>query len=162
MWDSHCCRQTFRGDPLSKTVQDEITHHQKACAHLRKTSNRFFLLATLLFQSSIICCSACLIRRDLFEKIGGFDPGIPSHANIEMYLQGILQLGFHFVDKTLLNRRTGAASLINSETTNEKTALSYRLIYENYQAKFGKVEFLFLRLLAYSFNMLSKVPATQK
>ena len=64
-----------------------------------------------------------------------------------MDIRGIRMVGFRFVDKALVSRRNGASLLVNDESTHAKTIGSYRLIYGNYETKFGKWEFLFLRLL---------------
>ena len=113
----------------------------------RYKNNRFLLLSQLLFGTPMIVCSACMIRKSCFERIGGFDHRLPLYEDVEMYIRSIRAFGFVFINDVLLNRRTGEPSLINNEQDEIKTLQSYKMMYSNYRQANSWLELKALRLL---------------
>ena len=138
------------GKEGSRVVAEEQAHYRQAERTLGKMRTRFELASCLLFRSSVICCSACVIRRDCFVSLGGFDPSYPLYEDVAMYLRGIRRFGFDFVPQVLLNRRTGEPSLIQNERDAERTHVSYRMMHGNYRREFGLPEYAALKALSFT------------
>lgn len=136
------------GPEGSAVVIAEQLHYAKARRLLAGLRNRYEMVARLLFMTPTICCSACVIRRDAFDAIGGFDTSLPLYEDIEMYIRAIRRFGFTFVDQDFLHRRTGMESLIQNERDSQRTLKSYQLIYASYRRHFGWIEWGLLRVWA--------------
>jgi glycosyltransferase involved in cell wall biosynthesis len=136
------------GKEGSKIVADEQVHYRQAERTLAKMRTRYELASCLLFRSAVICCSACMIRRDSFVSLGGFDSSYPLYEDVAMYLRGIRRFGFDYVDRVLLNRRTGEPSLIQNERDAERTHVSYRMMHDNYKKEFGMMEYAALKAIS--------------
>lgn len=132
-------------DTLHAEIEN-FTHARRILAASRK---RFPLVARLLFHPTLTTCGANMIRRECFERVGGFNPTLPLYEDVDMYLRAIRRFGFAFVDDIVLHRRTGQASLINNEVKGSGvTEKSYRMIYEAYSSEFGAPELFALKVLA--------------
>ena len=144
------------GKEGSAVVAAEQAHYRQAERTLARMRTRFGLASCLLFRSSIICCSACLIRRESFVTLGGFDSAFPLYEDVAMYLRGIRRFGFDFVPQVLLNRRTGEPSLIQNERDAERTQVSYRRMHDNYRKEFGLAEYAALKALSFTLPRSAK------
>lgn len=138
------------GPPGNKVVEAEQKHYEVAQSVMRKLRTRFMMTSQLLFRSSVIVCSACIIRRDCFEQLGGFDPTLPLYEDVTMYMRAIRRFGYDYVDSWLLNRRTGEPSLIQNEQDGARTLQSYRMMHDGYKAEFGFPEYAAMKLLSYA------------
>lgn len=103
------------------------------------------IVTYLLFISSLLVCSSCVIRKSAFEAIQGFDVRIALCEDVEMFLRAIRTFGFVYMPMVVLERRCGAVSLINGGSA-AAFKKSYRIIYANYRARFGAMEFLVLKI----------------
>ncbi len=110
----------------------------------------------LLFFHSLLVCSSCVIRKSAFDAIEGFDAGIPLCEDTELYLKAIRTFGFVYTPVTLLERRCGAASLIQSGG-DAQLKESYRIIAANYRARFGAVEFRLMKVASLLLRAKSKL-----
>jgi len=138
------------GKEGSQVVAEEQEHYRQAEKTLGGMRTRYELASCLLFRSSIICCSACVIQRESFVSLGGFDSSYPLYEDVAMYLRGIRRFGFDFVREVLLNRRTGEPSLIQNERDAERTHASYRMMHDNYRKEFGLPEYAALKALSFT------------
>ena len=103
------------------------------------------IVTYLLFIHALLVCSSCVIRKSAFEAVGGFDVRIALCEDIEMYLRAIRTFGFVYIPIVLLERRCGIASLINGGSTAQFKE-SYQIIYANYRARFGTMEFYLMKV----------------
>lgn len=141
--------QPFGRDEL-EVVQREREHYRLVVRIMKKMRTRHMLVSSLLFKPSVIVCSACVIRREAFEALGGFDPQLPLYEDVAMYIRAIRRYGFQYVDRVLLNRRTGEPSLLQSEPNADRTRASYKMIHDRYKAEFGRPEWVALKLLSFA------------
>lgn len=135
------------GPESSEVVTAERAHYANARRVMGKLRTRYMLTSYLLFRSSIIVCSACMIRREAFEQLRGFDPALPLYEDVAMYIRAIRRYGYDYVDQSLLHRRTGEPSLIQNERDSIRTRESYGMIHRGYREEFGLGEYLALKLL---------------
>lgn len=136
------------GPTNNEVVDQERERYLVAETIMPAIKTRFGLSMRLLFRNSIVVCSACIIRRTVFEKIGGFDPQIPLYEDVGMYIRAIRCAGFTFVPRVLLERRTGEASLLQNERDLRRTTESYRMIHQKYRQEFGTLEYRALQTWA--------------
>src|ERR687884_911925 len=104
-----------------------------AAETLRRTESRMALVATLLFQTTPLVNSACMIRRECVGRIGGYATDIARCEDVDFYLRAVRRFGFVFVDRPVVHYRTGAPSLMHSLRGKSLMQQSYRTIYRNYR-----------------------------
>jgi glycosyltransferase involved in cell wall biosynthesis len=134
----------------SRVVAEERAHYRQAEQTLARMQTRYGFASCILFRSSIICCSACVVRREAFFELGGFETTYPLYEDVAMYLRAVRHFGFDFVPEVLLNRRTGEPSLIQNERDAERTHVSYRMMHDKYRQEFGLVEYAALKALSFT------------
>jgi len=91
-----------------------------------------------------------MIRRDHFDALGGFDPTIAYYQDVDFWMRGIRKFGHVFVDRPILQYRTGASSRtqdLNGDWT--PVQASYRIIHQKYRVEHGLLEYALLKLLSY-------------
>jgi GT2 family glycosyltransferase len=131
------------GDNASALTHEENYFARSRAIWAKETRPRVVAMY-LLFVHTLLVCSSCVIRKSAFEAIGGFDTSIALCEDVEMYLRAIRTCGFIYVPAVLLERRCGITSLINGGNAG-KFKESYRIIYANYRARFGSMEFFAMR-----------------
>lgn len=130
-------------------LRAQEAYFSSAADRLRRTSSRMSLVSGMLFDTTPLVNSACMIRRECIGRVGGYATDIPRCEDVDFYLRAIRRCGFVFVDRVVVEYRTGASSLMH-DTPHDSTLLrdSYRRIYGNYRREYGGAELFGLRLLA--------------
>lgn len=59
----------------------------------------------LIENDNIICCPSVIVRRECYEKLGGFNPNLPFTADWEMWLRIALFYEVAYISKPLLKYR---------------------------------------------------------
>ncbi|RKH67113.1 glycosyltransferase family 2 protein [Corallococcus llansteffanensis] len=112
----------------------------------QRLGSRRWLVANMMFRPTVLVNSACLIRRELLPVLDGYDPRLPLVEDVDFYLRAIRRAGAVFLDRVVLEYRTGAPSLMHNERDAKKAVSAYRLIHERYRREWGALEFTALRL----------------
>jgi len=113
----------------------------------QRFGSRRLMVANMLFKPTVLVNSACVVRRDCVASLGGFDAECVVVEDVDFYIRIIRSFGFVFLDRVVLNYRTGAPSLMTDLNNNRPVVNSYDRIYENYRKRFGATELLFLKIL---------------
>jgi GT2 family glycosyltransferase len=144
----------FGNDPAVLAEKRDYFERAARIGNSRQKS-RLKTVATILFRGTLMVNSACMIRREHFQTLGGFDPSIPVYEDVEFYMRGIRLFGHVYVNRPILHYRTGAPSLINDlKGDNRKVEESYEIIFRKYKQEHGALEFAALKALS---RMLSPV-----
>lgn len=129
----------------------ERAYFERAAAVLRSCRTRFGLVAALLFDDAPLVGSACLFRRDVVLSAGGFDPEIRHCEDGEMVLRAARAAGFAFVDRPVVDYRTGVPSRLHDPALGRRRMGDvYRAIHAKYRAAHGPAELLALKVLAHA------------
>jgi glycosyltransferase involved in cell wall biosynthesis len=115
-------------------------------AKARKT--RFDMLAFLLFKETLLVNSSCMIRRECFEKIGGYDAEVLRCEDTDFYLRAIRACGFAYIDRPTVHYRTGTSSLMHDMKDNAMVEASYGVIHSKYRKQYGAAEFYAMKAFA--------------
>lgn len=85
----------------------------------------------LMFDTTIANASAVLLRRDIFQEVGGFDLGFPLAADWKLYLEFLNRSHLAYVAKPLNFCRMHEATVsIKARRSGAEAAERYRLIAE--------------------------------
>lgn len=108
------------------------------------------VVANQLFGGSTLHVnSACFIRREHLAALGGYDEQVRVVEDLDLYVRAIRAYGCVFLDRTLVEYRTGTPSLMhNAVDQTPLVATSYRHMYGKYRAAYGAVELLALKVVA--------------
>lgn len=129
----------------------ERRYFDVAAERARHRRTRYGLAAALLFHDSLLVCSACMIRRDLAERVR-WDPEIAYCEDGDFFLRAIRADGFVFVDRPVLRYRAGESSLMHTALRRrDAMRASYARIHEKYRRAHGPFEFWALRAAALFF-----------
>lgn len=129
-------------------LRAQQAYFRSASSRARSRRRMPALVATLLFQNTVLVNSACVIRRECVSKLGGYDPEISRCEDVEFYMRAIRRFGFVFVDRPVLEYRTGAPSLMHSMVDDGPLRRSYALTHRKYRETHGALEFFALKALA--------------
>ncbi len=130
-------------------LRQQQAYFRRATAIARTLRGRMHLVATLLFRATPLVCSACMVRREAFARVAGFDPEVTVCEDVEFYLRVVRATGHAFVDRPVLRYRTGAPSLMQAVKPGEARLLdAYRRMHAKYRAQHGVGELLAMRALA--------------
>jgi glycosyltransferase involved in cell wall biosynthesis len=77
-----------------------------------------------LLVQNFVCFSSVVVRRDVFESVGLFDPGLPLAIDYDLWLRVARHYEFDYVDEPLVRYRTGHTSLSSRITERVAVVLS--------------------------------------
>jgi GT2 family glycosyltransferase len=122
----------------------DLRHHEEYFAGVRRIARRLrgrrALGAALVYRPAILVNSACMARRSAFEAAGGFDAEIPVCEDADLWTRISDASGFRFLDRPVVNYRTGAASLMHALSRDDaRLHESYRRIQEKYRRRHGRL-----------------------
>lgn len=80
------------------------------CAHHRKPSGWIFLDS---LQRCLVGASTVLMRRDLFERCGGFDESLPACEDYDLWLRISRETPMWLIDEPLVLKRGGHADQLS-------------------------------------------------
>ncbi len=116
--------------------------YQRLGSRLLVVANELYSMPTLFVNSS------CFVRRRVVEEIGGYDPDLRVAEDIDFYLRAVRASGFVYLDRSLIQYRTGAPSIMHDLPDGRPLALAYGRIYHKYRARHGPLELYGLKILA--------------
>lgn len=120
---------------------------RKARLYQRLGWRMLFVANQLYAGPTLHVNSACLIRREHLDALGGYDERLRLVEDLEFYLRAVRAFGCVFVDRDVVEYRTGAPSLMNALRDSTPVARAYERIYDGYRARHGRAELLALKVL---------------
>jgi glycosyltransferase involved in cell wall biosynthesis len=132
-------------------VHREEEYFERGAARVRRAlrfRSHLAMTAIVLFSETPFVNSACMIRRECIEPLGGYDPELPVIEDVDFYLRAIRRFGCVYVDRVVIEYRFQHDSLMHSDVDKAAVLESYRVMFENYRAAHGLAEFMALKILA--------------
>jgi glycosyltransferase involved in cell wall biosynthesis len=77
-----------------------------------------------MFTQNFVCFSSCVVRREVFSHVGGFDPEWDLSIDYDLWLRVAKFYRFDFVDEELVRYRTGHGNLSKKLRDRVDTAVS--------------------------------------
>lgn len=134
-----------------EAVAHETRYFADAARRARRAGqsrSRLWLVSTLLHQPTVLVNSACLIRREHIEALGGYRPHVAPLEDVDFYLRAIRRFGGAFVDEVILEYRVGHSSLMHGPQLGERCAEAHRHILSAYRESWGEFEYRALQIFA--------------
>jgi hypothetical protein len=102
----------------------------------------------LLFGPSPLPTAACLVSREAFLALGGFDAELTLREDVELYARLARRFGGVFVDRPVFHYRIGAPSLMQPARAGAAASIAatYRVMHARYREDRGRKDFYALRL----------------
>jgi len=110
--------------------------------------SRWAMTASLLFMPTLLVNSACLIRREHVQALGGYDANILLNEDVDFFCRAIRTFGCRFLDQVVVHYRILPNSLMHGRTGNDQLIASYQRMYARYRETHGAVELLVLKIFA--------------
>jgi glycosyltransferase involved in cell wall biosynthesis len=86
---------------------------QKALACCR-FGGKWAFTGRMLFDHTLLVCSASVFRRECVVRLAGFDPKIRLMEDADLHVRAMREFGAYFMDRTVLRYRIGSPSLMHS------------------------------------------------
>jgi cellulose synthase/poly-beta-1,6-N-acetylglucosamine synthase-like glycosyltransferase len=102
------------------------------------------------FLSTMLVCSAGLLRRECVEAVNGFDPEVRLVEDVDLYARMFQRFEVFFLDEVTIHYRIGD-SLMQSRPDNDAIVQSYRRMHGRYKSELGAFRFLLLKAMARMF-----------
>lgn len=135
----------FGDDP--DWLHDKRTYFERVARIGASTPSSLWTVAHILFLGTLYVNSACMVRRELFEPLGGFDATIPVYEDVDFHMRAARRFGHVYVDRPVLNYRTGKPSLMHDLGKDDTLVRqSYAIIHRKYKEDHGMLEYLALQL----------------
>jgi glycosyltransferase involved in cell wall biosynthesis len=141
--------EPFGDDPEVLAHERRVFTHAARKARLyERLRSRMLVVANQLFSGPTLHVnSACVIRREHVAALGGYDEQLSVVEDLEFYIRAIRAFGCAFLDRPLVEYRTGAPSLMKAGMQEGTVAAAYRHIYAKYRSTYGALELLSLKIL---------------
>lgn len=82
------------------------------CQHHRKPDGDIFLAS---LARCLVSPSSVIMRRSLFDRVGGFDPSLPACEDYDLWLRLAVDTPFALLDEPLVRRRGGHADQLSRQ-----------------------------------------------
>jgi glycosyltransferase involved in cell wall biosynthesis len=136
----------FGDDP--EWLADKTAYFQRAARIGPKIRSKWRFVAQIMFRGTLMVNSACMIRRELFAPLGGFDPSIPVYEDVEFYMRAARAYGHVYVARPVQNYRTGAPSLMTDLGKDDRLVKeSYGIMHRKYKRAHGMLEYRALQVM---------------
>jgi glycosyltransferase involved in cell wall biosynthesis len=147
--------EAFGDDPAA--VERERAFWNGGAERARRSARfgRFALVATMLFDGAMFQNSACMVRKEALEDIGGFDVLMPVQEDTEMHARGTRLRGCVFIDRTVVRYRVNPTSLMRATDVQARLHESYARMQRKYREKHGYAEFMALKVFVRARSILS-------
>jgi glycosyltransferase involved in cell wall biosynthesis len=147
-----------RVEPFGDCPADQLAHERRffmdaarRAANCARFGPKWAFAGQMLFDRTLLVCSACVIRRECVEALGGFDPEIRLMEDSDFFLRAVRQFGAHFIEQTVLHYRIGSPSLLHGLDPDPSRRAEQMRGRRRMQAKYleerGALEFALLALL---------------
>ncbi len=113
--------------------------------YLGRISPRFGLAAQMFFGSTMLICSAAVIRRSCVEALDGFNGSLPLMEDVDFYGRAIRRFGAKVMDRVTIRYRLGP-SLMHRPNVQPAVIASYQGMYARYRAERGAFDFYALKV----------------
>jgi glycosyltransferase involved in cell wall biosynthesis len=144
-----------RIQPFSVPDSTDLVHERQFFSSAAKRTrfwsslgSRWAMTASLLFMPTLLVNSACLIRREHVQALGGYDVNILLNEDVDFFCRAIRAFGCRFLDQVVVHYRILPNSLMHGRTGNDKLIASYQRMYARYRETHGAVELLALKIFA--------------
>lgn len=137
------------GDDASLVASEQAyfgAAHRQA-RRCRRLGRRWGIVAHMLFNATLLVCSAAIVRRTALQAAGGFDPAMPLLEDVALFTRVIRATGAVVLDRPTLHYRIGP-SLMRQPDRAALIATSAAIGLAGYRRRYGLLEYATLRALA--------------
>lgn len=116
----------------------------------------------ILFRGTLMVNSACMIRREFFEPLGGFDATIPVYEDVDFWMRAVRRYGHLYLSRPVLHYRVGKPSLMHNlgKSPELEVVKSYAMMHSKYIREHGLLEYRALQILAklLPYSLVRRIP----
>jgi len=141
--------EPFGDDPAAVLRERRVFDAAARRARIyERAGTKMLVVANQLYGGTVMVNSACVIRREHVAALGGYDEELRLCEDLEFYIRAMRAYGCFFLDRPVVQYRTGAPSLMNAGMADGKVASAYSRVYAKYRAEHGRAELLALKVVA--------------
>lgn len=148
-----------RIEPFGTASDGQMAHEREYFDHAARKArfcsrfgSKWAFVPKMLFNQLLFVCSACVLRRECVEQLGGFDPEIRLMEDADFHIRAIRRFGTVYLDRVGLNYRISAKSLMHSPNPSEAQLRDeregHRLLHAKYRRERGLFEYYAIQAFA--------------
>ena len=113
--------EPFGNGPIAQLEHEKRYFAKAARMALRcqRFGPKMAFAGRMLFGDALLVCSAAIVRREIIERLGGYDPGIRLLEDADFHVRAIREFGAYFIDRVAIKYRIGSPSLMHSPNPDE-------------------------------------------
>ncbi len=134
-----------------EAVAHETRYFEDAARRAQRASDsksRLWLASILLHQPTVLVNSACLIRSEHIDPLGGYRAPAAPLEDVDFFLRAVRRFGGTFVNQIVLQYRVGHASLMHAPLLEERCRNGHQHILKWYREERGEFEYRALQVFA--------------
>lgn len=140
--------EPFGGPPEVMVHETAFFFDAARRARTARSLGTRYLLAQLLFGSTLFVVSGCLFHAARLRELSGFSPHVRIQPHLEAAARCARRYGWTMVDEAVVRYRVQAGSLIHDQKNLPDLRRSYDEMYKSFRAAFGFFEYARLKLYA--------------
>jgi GT2 family glycosyltransferase len=131
-------------------LDNKSQYFQRAARIAATLSRNIWFSTYILFRGTLMVNSACMIRRECFAPLGGFDASIPVYEDVDFWMRAVRRYGHRYLSRSVLHYRVGQPSLMHNlgKRPEIEVAKSNAMMHQKYIREHGLLEYRILQLLA--------------
>lgn len=138
--------EPFGDDPAVIATERAYFHRARRRSRLcRRLGHRWAFVAHMLFNATLLVCSAAIIRRSALGT--GFNEALMLGEDVDLHTRIMRETGAVFLDQPTLHYRIGP-SLMRQPAVDQLIRQSAAMGHAAYRARWGSAEYLALRIVA--------------
>jgi GT2 family glycosyltransferase len=145
-----------RIEPFGAAAESQLAHERQFFENASRNARasgrfgpRWAFVGRMLFEQLMFVCSACVLRRECVEQLGGFDSEIRLMEDADFHIRAMRHFGAFYLDRVSLHYRIGSPSLMHSphppESQLRDEREGHRLIHSKYRRERGLLEYYALQ-----------------
>jgi glycosyltransferase involved in cell wall biosynthesis len=134
-----------RIEPFGDCPPEQLAHEKRyfadaarKAAAAQRFGSKWAFTGRMLFDTTLLVCSAAVFRRECVVRLEGFDPEIRLMEDAEFNLRAMRAFGAHFLDRTTLHYRIGSPSLMHGPNPDQAQLMAEREGHRKMHAKYLK------------------------
>lgn len=147
-------------------LKEKTDYFTRAARIGAETPNSVWTAAHVLFIGTLMVNSACLMRRECFFPLGGFDPKIPVYEDVDMWMRALRRYGHLYVNRPVLHYRVGQPSLMKNLGVQPEAVVhdANTIIHRKYISERGRLEYRTLQVLTklLPFRLVRRIPTGKR
>jgi GT2 family glycosyltransferase len=121
--------------PTGENIEHELSYFDLSTRRARAAARlgpKLGFSMQMFFHSTLLVCSAAMVRTEVVKALGGFDPNVRLAEDVEFYARAIRRSGAHFLHRKVIDYRISPNSLMpRGSSSNHEVSQTYQRMHQS-------------------------------